>query len=167
MFLSYALGYFLYSVRGYKIVGTAMVLLACLTFGGAVHLVGQVYNIDVDDPNLFLYWFLGVIPMAYITRPRPIVLLSVLLLLVAVGFRIPVWLDQVFSGESVIGVTLYLVLGLLIFAVVRIKSEFPVFRSFADVNQLVGLTTALDALYVLTFRGFLTPTGLGEASRGA
>jgi len=133
VFLSYALGYFLYSVRGYKIVGTAMVLLACLTFGGAVHLVGQVYNIDVDDPNLFLYWFLGVIPMAYITRPRPIVLLSVLLLLVAVGFRIPVWLDQVFSGESVIGVTLYLVLGLLIFAVGRIKSEFPVFRSFADI----------------------------------
>ncbi len=153
VFVSYGLGYFLYSVRGYKIVGTAVVLLACLTFGGAVHLVGQIYNIDVNDPNLFLYWFLGVIPMAYVTRPRPIVLLAVLLLLVAVGFRLPTWLDQVFSGEPIVGVTLYLVLGLLIFAVGRLKSEFQVFRSFADVYQMVGLTTALGALYILTFRG--------------
>ena len=164
---SYGLGYFLYTVRGYQRVGTAMVLLACFTFGAAVHLVGQIYNIDVNDPDLFLYWFLGVIPMAYVTRPRPIVLLSVLLLLVAVGFRLPNWLDQVFSGEPVVGVTLYLVLGLLIFAVGRLKSEFAVFRPFSDVYQMVGLTTALGALYVLTFRGVFNSyeDGLGVQGR--
>jgi uncharacterized membrane protein len=92
--VAYRIGYWLRYLRGYHRVGTAALFLAGIIYGAAIHLVAQAYNIPVNDPNLLLFWFLGVIPLAYVTRSESITVLGIGLFLGAIGFRIPVWLDN-------------------------------------------------------------------------
>ncbi|MDA1128223.1 MAG: DUF2157 domain-containing protein [Chloroflexi bacterium] len=149
---AHGLGYYLRYHRDYRRVGSAMMLLACLIYGAGVHLIGQAYNVDVNDPSLMLFWFLGVLPLVYIVRSQPIQFLGLALFLLAVGFRLPDWLDPIPRGEAVLGLALFLILGLMILAIGRLKEEIPALRDYSEVFQLVGMITALGALFVLTFR---------------
>ena len=149
---AHGLGYYLRYHRGYLRVGSAMVLLACIIYGAGVHLVGQVYNVDVNDPRLMLFWFLGVLPLVYIVRSQPIQILGLVLFLLAIGFRLPDWIGGVSRGEGILGVALFLILGLLILAVGRLKEEVNFLRPYSEVFQLVGLVTALGAVFVFTFK---------------
>ena len=148
----HGLGYYLRYHRGYSRIGSAMVLVACIVYGAGVHLVGQVYNVEVKDPRLMLFWFIGVFPLVYVVRSQPIQFLGVALFLLAVGFRLPDWFAVVYQGEGVLGATLFLILGLMILAIGRIKEEIEVLRPYSEVFQLVGMITALAALFVLTFK---------------
>jgi len=159
---AHGLGFYLRYDRGYHRVGSAMVLLACIVYGAGVHLVGQAYHVDVNDPRLMLFWFLGVIPLVYIVRSQPIQFLGVVLFLLAVGFRLPDWLDRVNRGEAVLGAALFLILGLMIFAIGRMKEEVTVLRSYSDVFQLVGMITALGALFAFTFEDIFDTYGDGR-----
>jgi len=107
----HGLGYYLRYHRGYDRVGSAMVLMACIIYGAGVHLVGQVYNVDVNDPRLMLFWFLGVLPLVYIVRSQPIKVLGIVLFLASVGFRMPDWIDGVYRDEAVLGASLVLDIG--------------------------------------------------------
>ena len=149
---AYSLGYYLRYHRGYQRVGGAVILLGCLVYGAAVHLVGQVYNVELNDPDLMLFWFLGVIPLVYIVRSQPIQFLGVVLFLATVGFRLGDWLEAVSRGDMLLGAALFLILGLMLLALGRIKEELRLLRPLAEVFQLGGLLTALGALYVLSFK---------------
>ena len=149
---AHGLGYYLRYHRDYRRFGSAMVLLACLIYGAGVHLVGQVYNVDVNDPRLILFWFLGVLPLVYIVKSQPIQFLGVLLFFLALGFRVPDWIDDVSRGEAVLGAALFLVLGLFVLSVGRIKEEIVALRPYSEVFELTGLITALGAAFVLTFK---------------
>ena len=87
--LSYGAGFFLWQRLGYTAVGIALVLLGCIIYGAGVHLIGQIYHVPVDHPNLTAFWFLGVLPLAYVTRSKPVMFLAIVLFLVAAGFRLP------------------------------------------------------------------------------
>ena len=87
MALSYGSGYYLWNRAGYGAYAVALVLLGCIIYGAGVHLIGQIYHIDVDNPNLSMFWFLGVAPLAYATRSRPVMVLAIVVFLAAVGFR--------------------------------------------------------------------------------
>ena len=149
---AHGLGYYLRYHRGYQRVGSAMVLLACIIYGAGVHLVGQVYNVDVNDPRLMLFWFLGVLPLMYIVKSQPIQFLGLVLFFLAVGFRLPDWIDGVSRGETILGVALFLILGLLILAVGRLKEDVPALRPYSEVFQIVGMITALGAVFIFTFK---------------
>ena len=149
---AYVLGYYLRYPRGYKRVGGAVILLGCLVYGAAVHLVGQAYNVALNDPDLMLFWFLGVIPLVYIVRSQPVQFLGLVLFLAAVGFRLGDWLEAVSRGEMLLGTALFLILALMLLALGRIKEEFRFFRPYAEVFQLVGLLTVLGTLYLLSFK---------------
>jgi len=151
--VAHGLGYYLRYHRNYRRVGSAMVILACIIYGAGVHLVGQVYNIDVNDPRLMLFWFLGVLPLVYIVKSQPIQFLGVLLFFLAVGFRVPDWIEGISRGEAVLGASLFLVLGLFILSLGRIKEEITALRDYSEVFELMGLMTALGAVFLLSFRG--------------
>ena len=155
----HGLGYYLRYHRGYRRVGSAMVLLACIIYGAGVHLVGQVYNVDVNDPRLMLFWFLGVLPLVYIVKSQPIQFLGLVLFFLAVGFRLPDWMDDISRGEAVLGASLFLILGLFVLALGRMKEEIPTLHPYSEVFELVGLITALGAVFVLTFREVLSSDG--------
>ena len=150
--LSYGAGYYLWQRAGYVGVGVALVLLGCIIFGAGVHLVGQVYHIPVHHPNLTLFWFLGVLPLAYATRSRPVTFLAIVLFLVAAGFRQAHWLGQVSDEEAFLWITAaYLPLGALLYAIGRAKEPFDEWEPMGGLFRAIGLLTVFGALYVLTF----------------
>ena len=146
------IGYWLRYWRGYQRVGTAVILLACLLYGAGIHLVAQAYNVPVNDPNLFLYWFVGVLPLAYLTRSQVILYLGVGLFVAAVGFLLSDWLDNSDSGGVVRAFSLYLVLGVILYTLGKLQAQFDLTRTYARVYEVLGLATAFGSLYLLTFR---------------
>ena len=148
---TYSIGYWLRYHRSYPRVGVAAIFLAALFYGAGVHLVAQAYNVPVNDPKLSLFWFLGVLPLAYVTRSQAILVLSILLFLVSAGFRIPVWLDDL-DAVPFLAFPLYLVLGLMLFGLGRFQAQFDLTRSYAKAYEIFGLLTTFGALYLLTFR---------------
>ncbi|MDE0824062.1 MAG: DUF2157 domain-containing protein [Dehalococcoidia bacterium] len=163
---AHGLGYYLRYHRGYVRVGTGMILLACVIYGAGVHLVGQVYHVDVNDPRLMLFWFLGVAPLVYIVKSQPIQFLGLVLLLLTLGFRLPDWIENVNSGEALLGASMFLILGLLILSVGRIKEEIKFLRPYSEVFQLVGLITALGSIFFLTFKDVFDSLEYGRFTRG-
>jgi uncharacterized membrane protein len=160
---AYGIGYWLRYLQRYQRVGTAALFLAGIIYGAAIHLVAQAYNIPVNHPNLFLFWFLGVIPLAYITRSESITVLGIGLFLGAVGFRIPVWLDNT-DLMPVRVFPLYLVLGLMIWALGKVQSRFDLTRVYSRAYEVLGILTTFAALYLLTFR-FWWEELLGRSTR--
>ena len=51
MALSYGSGYYLWNRAGYGAYAVALVLLGCIIYGAGVHLIGQIYHIDVEQPQ--------------------------------------------------------------------------------------------------------------------
>ena len=152
---AYGLGYWLKYRRGYQRVGTAVILLAALLYGAGIHLVAQVYNFPVNDPNLFMYWFLGVIPLAYLTKSQAILVLAIGLFLGAVGFRLPGWLDGNYSdyrGEVIASSVLYLTLGLTLYGLGRLQALYDLTRSYSRIYDILGMLTIVISLYLLGFR---------------
>ena len=111
-----SLGYWLKYERSFPRVGGSLVFLGTLVFGGSIFLIGQQYHMRVDDPNLLTWWFLGVIPLAYLTRSRTILTLAILAALGMVGYRAGIWLEDA-AGESAVLAFfgLYLILGLVLY----------------------------------------------------
>ena len=48
MALSYGSGYYLWNRAGYGAYAVSLVLLGCIIYGAGVHLIGQIYHVDVD-----------------------------------------------------------------------------------------------------------------------
>lgn len=169
--IAYAVGYWLRYGRGYQRVGTAVILLATLCYGAAIHLMAQVYHHRLNDPNLFMYWFLGVLPLAYLTRSRAILSLALLLFLGAVGFRLPSWLENVrdfdyFAYYARVVILLYLAVGVMLYALGRLQAQFRQTETYARIYEIVGLITVFGALYVFTFRDFFPRHGSTASGEG-
>ena len=158
--LSYGPGYFLWQRLGYTAIGIALVLLGCIIYGAGVHLVGQIYHIPVDHPNLTAFWFLGVVPLAYVTRSKPVMFLAIVLFLVAAGFRLPHWLQDVYDADAVIlASVLYLALAVLLYGIGKAKSLFDGWETIGGLFRAVGLIVGFGALYLLTFHDLFDEAG--------
>ena len=151
---AYATGYWLKYHRGYERVGTAVLLLAAIIYGAGIHLVAQAYNFPVNDPNLLAFWFLGVIPLAYLTRSPSILVLAIGLFLSAVGFRFQDWLNGSGEGIAITAFALYLVLGLMIYGLGKLQEQYDLTRPGARAFELLGLLTIFGSIYLLGFRGW-------------
>ena len=163
--LTYGIGYWLRYRRGFQRIGTAIILLAALSYGAAIHLIAQAYNIPVNQPDLLSYWFLGVIPLAYVTRSQPILVLAMGLFLAAAGFRVQIWLDD-FDLIPFRVFPLYLILGLMLYGLGKFQARFDLTRIYARAYEIVGLLTTFGALYLLTFRFWWEEFFSGSGFRG-
>lgn len=168
MLLSYGAGYAIWQKSGPTAYAVAFVLLGCIIYGAGVHLIGQIYHVSVDHPNLTLFWFLGVVPVAYVTRSRSVMFLAIVLSLAAVAFRQQDWLGDIDGwGAPLAWTTLYISLGAFLYAVGKAKREFDGWESLGRLFQALGLITSFAALYLLTFHdlfdiaGDITGTRLG------
>ena len=154
MALSYGAGYVIWQRMGYHAVGVALVLLGCIIYGAGVHLIGQIYHIPVDHPNLTAFWFLGVAPLAYVTRSRPVMFLAIVLFLVAAAFRLPPWLEEASGANSdLLSAVLYLALGAFLYAIGKAKGLIEGWEPIGGLFQALGILIGFGALYLLTFRG--------------
>lgn len=60
--------------------GTAFLLLGSLFYGGAIWLIAQIFNLDVEFPNGLLLWFIGTTACALTTRLAPLGILASVIL---------------------------------------------------------------------------------------
>lgn len=151
MAITYGSGYTLSSESRFPRVGGALTFLGALFFGAAIFLVAQVYHMKINDPNLLLWWFLGVLPLAYLSGSTATFTLSLVVGLFALGFRTGVWLDGV-DGTAPLFFALYLVLGLLCASLAEIKGRFESTRRYRLPLAFVGLLLTAGTLYLLTFK---------------
>ena len=160
MLLSYGAGYAIWQRSGPTPYAVAFVLLGCIIYGAGVHLIGQIYHVSVNHPNLSLFWFLGVAPVAYVTRSRSVMFLAIVLFLVSVGFRQREWLEGITWDERAIALAaLYIALGAFLYAVGKVKGQFKEWESLGGLFQALGLITAFAALYLLTLHDLFDGIG--------
>ena len=168
MLVSYGAGYAIWQRSGPTAYAVAFVLLGCIIYGAGVHLIGQIYHVSVDHPNLSLFWLLGAAPLAYVTHSRPVMFLAIVLFLAAVAFRQQGWLEAIDGSEAAMAWSaLYLALGAFLYAVGKVKRQFEGWESLGGLFQTLGLITAFFALYLLTFRDLFDNAGsISGASLG-
>ena len=150
----YVIGWFIGYRFGYARIGIAIILLGAIAFGASIHLVAQTYHVPVNHPNLVPLWFLGVIPLAYITRSRAMLGLSIILFLAAAGFRAQEWaldFEEEVTFMVPFMVPAFLTLGAFLFAAGRMQARFADTRHFARLFDLAGLLVVAAAIYVLSF----------------
>ena len=147
----YAIGWLVGYRFDYPRIGIAIILLGAIAFGASIHLIAQTYHVPVNHPALVPLWFLGVIPLAYITRSRPMLGLSIILFLAAAGFRAQVWVPDIGAEEMFFTIPGLLVLGAFLFAAGRSHARFSDTRMFARMYDLAGLIVASAAMYFFSF----------------
>ena len=147
----YVIGWFIGYRFGYVRIGVAVILLGAIAFGASIHLVAQTYHVPVNHPNLVPLWFLGVIPLAYITRSQAVFALSIILFLAAAGFRAQEWVPELNSEDTILLLPGLLPLGAFLFAAGRMQARFPDTRQFARLCDISGLLVAAAGIYFLSF----------------
>ena len=148
----YFAGWLLIQRWGFFRIGTAIILLGAISFGASIHLIAQIYHVPVDSPNLMAAWFLGVIPVAYITRSKALATLAVALFFAAAGFRSQVWLRAVGDELFFLLIPILLALAAALFAVGRVQSRFAFTRPIAGVFTAIAMIAASGSVYVLGFQ---------------
>ncbi len=150
---SYVSGWLLAYRVGYARVGIALILLGAILFGASIHLIAQSFNVDVNHPNLVTAWFLGVVPLAYVTRSKALLVLSIILLLSALGFRAQGWFEPGFESLSVfiLGLAVYISVAAALFAAGRLHARYDEFRHFVRIFEIWGFIIAGIGVYVLSW----------------
>ena len=147
----YVIGWLVGYRFDYPRIGIAIILLGAIAFGASIHLIAQTYHVPVNHPTLVPLWFLGVIPLAYIIRSRPMLGLSIILFLAAAGFRAQVWVPDIGAEDMFFTIPGLLVLGAFLFAAGRSHARFSDTRMFARMYDLAGLIVASAAMYFFSF----------------
>ncbi len=150
---SYVIGWLLAYRMGYARVGIALILLGAILFGASIHLIAQAYNVEVNHPNLVTAWFLGVVPLAYVTRSKALLVLSIILLLSALGFRAQGWFETGFESLSVfiLGLAVYISVAAALFAAGRLHARYDEFRHFVKTFEIWGFVIAGIGVYILSW----------------
>lgn len=136
-------------------VGTAVMLLGALLFGAAVFLVAQAYHVRAGTPSLFLWWSLGVLPLAYALRSRAVLVLGVGTGLTTLGVYAASWMHDG-HGTPLTFLALAAVLGVCLVALGSAMRRVAAAEWAAEPLSWAGALVALVALYLLTFRFFFS-----------
>ena len=154
--LLYLVGYVLKYELSFPRVGGAIIFLAAVFYGAAVFLIGQIYNVQANDPNLLLYWFVGVIPLAYVSRSAAILTLSLLIASAGLGMRAATWLEDTHFAElaAIRTTALYVMLGVLFYFLAPLHERFEPLRGLHRPLPLAGLVAVMVGLLLLGFRVF-------------
>jgi uncharacterized membrane protein len=150
----YLVGYLVRYESRFSTLGDAVIFLGTMLYGAAVFLIGQVYNIQANDPSLPFYWFLGVVPLAYLTRYNPILVMTLLVLGVALGSQAAFWLEDTHSWSiaAVRTIAVFPMLGVLLYFLAPLHERFEPLKGMRWPLQIVGLIAVLGGLYMLGFR---------------
>ncbi|MSQ14025.1 MAG: DUF2157 domain-containing protein [Dehalococcoidia bacterium] len=144
-------------------VGTAVILLGALLFGAAVFLVAQAYHVRAGTPSLFLWWLLGVLPLAYALRSRAVLVLGVGTGLATLGVYAASWMHG--GGGFVLPFfALAMVVGICLAALGSAKRRIVATEWAAQPLQWAGALVLLVALYMFTFRFLFSEALAREAA---
>lgn len=159
MVATYFSGYWLKYERNFPRAGEALIFGGAMVFGATIFLAGQQYHMPVDDPKLLIWWFVGVIPMAYFARSKAILTLAILAALGGLGYKTAQWFDGV-RYEQYAFFAFYLVLGLVLYGIGSVHSRFERLKYYTPRYQDFGLILLFGVMYVLSFKSIYRESAL-------
>ena len=143
--------YQLQFVRGYPRVGGAIMFAGAAWFGANVFLVAQSYHLATDNPDLLIWWFLGILPLAYITRSKPITVMAVGIFTVGISWKAASQTDDADSALLVIGTLILAAAAIYAIGMLHLRRENLKF--YAGPYLIGGALLAIGLTYLLTFDG--------------
>ncbi|MFC1648118.1 DUF2157 domain-containing protein [Nanoarchaeota archaeon] len=155
-FGAYYIGYsFKYQKKNLPTVGASLIFLGALLFGATIFLIAQMYNINANNHVLLLIWLIGVLPLVYAFHSVPIAGLSSLIFYLWIGFFVfrNIRFDNAMGDFFALPV-LYLVSGVLLFAIGAIHYMSNNLKQVARTYRIAGIKIVMLALFLLTFRLF-------------
>jgi uncharacterized membrane protein len=158
---AYFAGYWLKYRRDYARAGSAIIFVGAMIFGAGLFLIGQQYHMPLDDPKLMLWWFVGVLPLAYLTRSRAILILAILAALAGLGYKTGQWARDV-SDPQFAFFAFYLVLGAALYGIGAVHARYPRLKYFASRYQAFGLVLMLLLMYIISFKDIYSDSALGN-----
>jgi uncharacterized membrane protein len=154
----YYFGYRLaYERRTYPIAGAALLLIGSLIWGASIFLIGQMYHLgggeggEGGETTGTLYWFIGVLPLAYILRSR---LQLGLALLIGTTWLMLAQSSVFDSPYGQIVVPRFLAVGALLYALGLAHDMWERTRVYAGVLKTFGVVYALVTTCTLSYRDF-------------
>ena len=154
--VTYWIAYQLQFVRGYPRVGGAIMFTGAAWFAANVFLVAQSYNLATDNRDLMIWWFLGILPLAYLTRSKPITVMAVGIFTVGVSWKAATWADSTESAFLIMGILLLTAAALYAIGMLHLRRESLKFH--AGPYLVSGALLAIGATYLLTFDGIFQET---------
>ncbi len=149
--LSLALGYyFKYVNQNYQIVGTSLIFLGSLLFGGTMLQLSQYYNEASDYHLVILIWLLGVFPVAYLFESTWTARLSAILF----GFWIYVYFSEViitsFYYDSFYTYLNFYLAAALFVMLIGYLNYFTQYYEIGRIFRIDGLRASLFVLLMLS-----------------
>jgi uncharacterized membrane protein len=146
-------------------IGLALTGAAMLSFGGAIAVVAQIYNLSSHWPNAWLVWWLLDLPFVLIFGSRALLLIVLALFASWAGQCVEIWCTDhsIWASEFAHG---YAILALS--ACVAAAGALPRgsrFERFAPLLGMVARLGALAGLFFLSFHDFIhsrDPRGAGD-----
>lgn len=114
-------GYYLrFRRNNYPRLGESLIFLGAVCFGAGIWLIAQIFQIPYNYANGILFWFIGILPLIYVSRSNSVLVLASLLL--------PVWLSVYIANnlESP-AYHFFLLLAILIYLIYRQKQKISLF----------------------------------------
>lgn len=156
MLTSYALGFFLRHEKGnYPRVGASLILLGSIIYGAGIYLIAQIYHISVHYPNGPLMWGLGVLPLGYLLRLKPLLTLAIVDLLLWLGMESNFRITDISSYSTfIVLVTLYLMAGICLWGLALMHKEIKGLRKISGPFFVFGVLITFASGFFFTFNVF-------------
>jgi uncharacterized membrane protein len=146
---TYGVAYQLTFVRGYPRIGGAIMFTGAAWFGANVFLVAQSYHLPTDSPDLLIWWFLGILPLAYIVRSNAITVMAVGIFIVGLAWKAGTWADDSENFFPVFGILL--LSAAVIYAIGMLHLVREKIKFHAGPYLASGALLAIGVTYILTF----------------
>lgn len=131
--------------------GSALLFLTTPLYGACIFLTASSFQMPIDAPELLFLWAAGVIPVAIITESRAQWLVSLLLLIMAIGWTVTLWMPQ----TSSLMVNVLFCFGVALHGGSALLAKFNATQCLKQVTELTGLFLVQVLLIPLGFSGLL------------
>lgn len=141
--------YFAYKKEWFKKTGHSLIFLWSISYGVAIFLLGQIYNIGWNYSSALLLWMIWILPLAFYTRYISIFSLSIILLYAFIFSYI--WENYTFSWFIV--ALLFVVISFFNLVLVRYYKQFD-YKQFWLVSSSFWIIWLLGWIFAFTFKAF-------------
>lgn len=146
---TYWAAYQLQFVRGFPKVGGAVMFTGAAWFGANVFLVAQSYHLSTNNPDLMIWWFLGILPLAYLARSKAITVMAVGIFTIGISWKTAGIGENTESAFMVMGSLLLIATALYATGMLHLRRDNLKFH--AGPYLVTGTLLAIGVTYILTF----------------
>lgn len=141
--------YFAYKKEWFKKTGHSLIFLWSISYGVAIFLLGQIYNVGGNYSSALLLWMIWVIPLAFYTRYTSIFSLGLVLVYAFIFSYI--WENYTLSWFLI--ALLFVVISFFNLSLVRYYEKFD-YKQFWLIGSALGIVWLLWGLFAFTFKSF-------------